>query len=101
MEQTEHGAPRMADEIDLLFGIRLAQIVDDGIEVFQVLRDSEPSGVGRPIERASRATLIEVGHKEVALQIAIEIAKQRPPGPPCSQSSNGALRLVPGFPRKA
>src|SRR5215510_9095217 len=80
MEQTEHGAPRMADEIDLLFGIRLAQIVDDDIEVFQVLRDSQPSGVGRPIKRASRATLIEVGHKEVALQTAVEIAKQRPLG---------------------
>src|SRR6516162_2906326 len=70
----------MADEINLLFGIRLAQIVDDGHEVFQVLCDSQPSGIGRAVEGAPRAALINIGHQEVALEIAVEIAKERPLG---------------------
>jgi hypothetical protein len=33
-------------------------MVDDDIEIFQVLRDSQPSRIGRTVERASRAALI-------------------------------------------
>jgi hypothetical protein len=70
----------MAKQVDLLFGVGTAQIADDSFEVFQMLLDRQPSRIGRAVEGASRAALIKIRNKEAALQIAVEIAKERPLG---------------------
>src|SRR5215831_6569105 len=68
----------MADEIDLLLGIRAAHVADDGLEVFQVLGDGQPGRIGGAVEGTPGATLVEIRHEKVTLEIAIEIAEQRP-----------------------
>src|SRR5262249_11987896 len=68
----------MADEIDLLLGIRAAQIADNGLEVFQVLGDGQPSRIGGAVEGTPGAALVEIRHEKVTLEIAVEIAEQRP-----------------------
>src|SRR5215471_4678411 len=67
----------MTDEIDLLLGIRAAHIADDGLEVFQVLGDGQPSRIGGAVEGAPGAALVEIRHEKVTLEIAVEIAEQR------------------------
>src|SRR5262249_4080945 len=68
----------MADEIDLLLCIRAAQIADDGLEVFQVLADGQPSRIGGAVEGTPGAALVEIRYEKVTLEIAVEIAEQRP-----------------------
>src|SRR5262249_12264751 len=68
----------MADEIDLLLGVRAAQMADDGLEVFKVLGNGQPGRIGRAVEGTPSAALVEIGHEKVVLKIAVEIAEQRP-----------------------
>src|SRR5262249_31598471 len=68
----------MADEIDILLGIRAAQIADDGLEVFQLLGNCQPGRIGGAVEGTPGAALVEIRHEKVTLEIAVEIAKQRP-----------------------
>ena len=68
----------MADEIDLLLGIRAAKVADDGLEIFQVLGDGQPGRIGGAVEGTPGAALVEIRHEKVTLEIAVEIAEQRP-----------------------
>src|SRR5262245_41364812 len=68
----------MADEIDLLLGIRAVQVADDGLEVFQVLGDGQPGRIGGAVEGTPSAAQVEIRHQKVTLEIAVEIAEQRP-----------------------
>src|SRR5262249_40024996 len=68
----------MADEIDLLLGIRAVQVADDGLEVFQVLGDGQPGRIGGAVEGTPGAALVAIRHEKVTLQLAVEIAEQRP-----------------------
>src|SRR5262245_36545823 len=68
----------MTDEIDLLLGIRAAQIGDGGLEVFQVLGDGQPGRIGGAVEGTAGATLVEIRHDKVTLEITVEIAEKRP-----------------------
>src|SRR5215831_20548205 len=65
----------MADEIDLLFGVRAAQIADDGLEVFKVLGNGQPGRIGAPVEGAPRAALVEIHHEKAILEIAVDSAQ--------------------------
>jgi hypothetical protein len=77
VEQPQCRSPRMAEQDHVAAAERCAQIVDDAIEIRNVLSDCQPRDTALGVERSAGASLVKVGNDEVALEVAVKIAKER------------------------
>lgn len=77
VQEPERGSPRVAHEDDPVPREARPQVVHDRVEIGQVARDRELTGVRLRIEGPPGAALVPVHHDEVPLQLAVEEAEER------------------------